>query len=79
MSKNRLIFNTIFTAQAETVITSDQLVRGGKAVPIKSTVDKAVSMSPCVKQVYVMKRTGAEVPMGDKDIYLEEVRRSTER
>ena len=61
-------------AQAETVITSDQIVRGGKAIDLKQTVDRAVALSPCIKRVFVMKRTGASVPMGEKDIPLEEVR-----
>jgi len=64
----------IFSAQAETVITSDQIVRGGKVSELKRVVDDAVSKSPCVKRVFVMKRTGGDVPMGKLDIPLEEVK-----
>ena len=61
------------TAQCETVITADQALRGGKVIELKKTVDAAVEMSPSVKRVFVMKRTGADVPMSVKDIPLHEV------
>jgi len=60
-------------ANAETVITADQLVRGGKVGELKQMVDKAVAASPCVKRVFVVSRTGADVPMGKLDIPLEKV------
>ena len=60
-------------ANAETVITADQVVRGGKTSDLKTMVDKAVSQSPCVKRVFVASRTGADVPMGKIDIPLEKV------
>lgn len=61
------------TANAETVITADQVVRGGKVSNLKTMVDKAVAVSPCVKRVFVASRTGADVPMGTIDIPLEKV------
>lgn len=66
---------SIPSAQAETVITSDQIVRGGKVSELKRVVDDAVSKSPGIKRVFVMKRTGGDVPMGKLDIPLEEVRK----
>lgn len=60
-------------AAAETVITADQGVRGGKVIELKKTVDEAVDKSPSVRQVFVMTRTGADVSMGKKDIPLEKV------
>ena len=62
-----------YVANAETVITADQVVRGGKVGELKQTVDKAVAASPCVKRVFVVSRTGADVPMGKLDIPLEKV------
>ncbi|XP_003391941.1 PREDICTED: acetyl-coenzyme A synthetase 2-like, mitochondrial, partial [Amphimedon queenslandica] len=50
-------------ATAETVITADEGVRGGKTIPLKETVDTALKESPCVKRVLVATRTGAAVPM----------------
>ncbi|XP_074643695.1 acetyl-coenzyme A synthetase 2-like, mitochondrial [Tubulanus polymorphus] len=58
-------------ADAKTVITSDQAVRGGKSIELKRMVDAAVKKCPCVKTVFVSQRTGNDVPMGKIDIYLE--------
>ena len=60
-------------AQATTVITADQGIRGGKAIALKKMVDEAVAQCPCVKRVFVYQRTGADVPMGPKDIILDKV------
>lgn len=60
-------------ANAETIITADQAVRGGKVSDLKTMVDKAVASSPCVKRVFVASRTGADVPMGEIDFPLEKV------
>ena len=54
---------TDYIASAETVITSDEGVRGGKTIPLKQTVDDAVKDCPCVKRVLVATRTGADVHM----------------
>ena len=69
-------FNSLFLApaSASVVITTDQGVRGGKVIPLKETVDEAVAGCECVKKVFVSKRTGANIPMNERDILLEEVR-----
>ena len=73
--KSHALAHIIFLllAQAETVITADQGVRGGKPIELKKMVDEAVASCPCVKRVFVYSRTGADVPMGPKDIYLDKV------
>ena len=49
-------------------------MRGGKIIPLKRTVDAAVSNCPCVKRVLVATRTGADVPMvPNRDYRLEEL------
>ncbi|KAK7504191.1 hypothetical protein BaRGS_00004495 [Batillaria attramentaria] len=58
-------------AKAETVVTADQGVRGGKVVELKRAVDDAVSRCPTVKRVFVYQRTEADVPMGKQDILLQ--------
>ncbi|XP_022094939.1 acetyl-coenzyme A synthetase 2-like, mitochondrial isoform X2 [Acanthaster planci] len=65
---------------AQTIITADQAVRGGKVIELKKTVDSAVSLCPNIKRVFVAKRTGNPVPMSQTDIPLEEAmsRESTE-
>lgn len=62
----------IQSASSETIITTDEAVRGGKIIPLKRVVDDAVKMCPTVKRVLVGKRTGNSVPWTDKDIDLEE-------
>ncbi|KAK3092831.1 hypothetical protein FSP39_007704 [Pinctada imbricata] len=62
----------IIDANAATVITSDEGVRGGKTIPLKQVVDTAVSKCPCVKRVFVYERTGnKEVRMGKLDVSIE--------
>ena len=50
---------------AVAVITADQQVRGGKALPLKTIVDEALTLGGCeaVKNVLVVKRTGAAMAM----------------
>ncbi|WP_293944480.1 AMP-binding protein, partial [Sphingomonas sp.] len=53
---------------ATAVITADEGRRGGKSIPLKSNVDKALELSP-VDTVIVVARTGAAVPMvKDRDL-----------
>jgi acetyl-CoA synthetase len=47
------------------VITADEGIRGGKRIPLKANVDAALSnpATSCVKNVLVVRRMGARVPM----------------
>lgn len=60
---------------ASLVITADQQVRGGKALPLKSIVDEALSLGGCeaVRKVVVYKRTGADVGMSARDVYMNDL------
>ena len=51
--------------------TTSQGIRGGKIIPLKLTVDAAVSSCDFVKTVFVQTRTGNHVPMGHRDVRLE--------
>jgi acetyl-CoA synthetase len=53
----------IIDCQSELVITADEGLRGGKAIPLKANVDKAIETCPSVEKVIVMRRTEADVPM----------------
>ena len=64
---------SLFTGKAETVITADEAVRGGKLIPLKEVVDNAVKLSNCIKRVFVYKRTGNDVPMTNIDFDIEKV------
>lgn len=48
---------------ATVVITADEGVRGGKTVPLKANVDKALESCGTVEHVFVVERTGVGVPM----------------
>ncbi|MEX2132484.1 MAG: acetate--CoA ligase [Pseudohongiellaceae bacterium] len=56
------IKDRILDSDCQTVITADQGLRGGKIIPLKLNVDKALEHCPNVHTVFVVKRTKAEVP-----------------
>ena len=43
------------------VITADEGIRGGKTIPLKANVDKALETCPDVQTVLVITRTGADI------------------
>jgi acetyl-CoA synthetase len=61
-SANALV-DRINDAQCKAVITQDGAYRRGAEIPLKATVDEALSACPSVKTVIVYKRTGSEVQM----------------
>jgi acetyl-CoA synthetase len=56
-------------AQATVVITADGGYRRGTAAPLKPAVDDAVADAPGVEHVIVVRRTGGEVVMGERDVW----------
>ncbi len=48
----------IHDCDCEVVITADEGVRGGKAIPLLANTEKAAAQCPSVKRVIVVKRTG---------------------
>jgi len=55
----------ILDCDSRFVITADEGVRGGKTVPLKANVNKALARCPDVRTVLVVERTGADVAMLD--------------
>lgn len=51
----------ILDCESDFVLTADEGLRGGKAIPLKANVDVALKRCPQVKKVLVVKRTGAPV------------------
>ena len=52
------------------LITSDEGIRGGKKVPLKSNADKAMSFCPNIHTCVVVKRTDAEIEMkNERDFF----------
>jgi acetyl-CoA synthetase len=61
---------------AVAIITADHQVRGGKKLALKSIVDEALALGGCdaVKNVVVVKRSGAEIAMtAGRDIWLDDL------
>ena len=57
------------------VITADEQLRGGKALPLKSIVDDALALGECetVKDVIVYRRTGGKIAWNARDLWMHEV------
>ncbi|MEV5888415.1 acetate--CoA ligase [Nonomuraea fuscirosea] len=60
-------------ADAKLVITADGGYRRGKPSALKPTVDEAVAECPQVEHVLVVRRTGQDVAVGDKDVWWHDV------
>ena len=59
--------------ESKVVITADEGLRGGKKVPLKKNTDAAIDKAGGVDTVFVVTRTGADVPMTDgRDVRYED-------
>jgi len=66
----------IIDAGAVAVLTADEQMRGGKAIPLKVAVDDALALGGCttIKSVVTYKRTGAPVNWSPKlDVWLHDL------
>lgn len=66
----------IIDAGAVAVLTADEQMRGGKAIPLKIAVDDALALGGCdtIKSVVTYKRTGAKVNWNPKvDVWLHDL------
>ncbi|WP_460421342.1 acetate--CoA ligase [Pseudomonas sp. ZL2] len=67
----------ILDADCRTLITADEGVRGGKSVPLKNNIDKALLSCPDVGTVVVIKRTGGKIDWREgRDIWYHEAIKS---
>jgi len=63
----------ILDSDCRTVITADEGLRGGKAVPLKVNTDKALTSCPDVHTVLVTKVTGGQIHWQEgRDVWLHE-------
>ncbi len=67
----------ILDGDSTIVLTSDEGRRGGKRVPLKANVDKALERCPRVDTVIVVRHTGAEIAWTEgRDVWYHEARAS---
>ena len=63
----------ILDCESTCVITADEGVRGGKAIPLKANTDAALAQCPDVSSVVVVRRTGSGVAMqAGRDVWYHE-------
>ncbi len=64
----------ILDSDCQTLITADEGVRGGKAVPLKANADKALADCPNVHTCLTVKRTGGDIHWDDsRDVWYHEL------
>ena len=63
----------IIDCESTFLITADEGIRGGRIVPLKANVDKALERCPECKNVLVIKRTGGKINWAEgRDLWWEE-------
>jgi acetyl-CoA synthetase len=63
----------ILDSDCQTVITANEGLRGGRAVPLKKNTDTAIANCPNVHSVIVVKRTESDVPWdSSRDVWYHE-------
>ena len=64
----------ILDSDCQTVITADEGVRGGKAIPLKANTEEALTNCPNVHTVITVKRTGGDIAWTeDRDVWYHEL------
>ena len=67
------IAGRILDCRSDIVVTADEGVRGGKTIPLKGNVDKALEQCPDVRHVLTVRHTGGNVAMkAGRDVWVDE-------
>src|SRR5688572_8052063 len=72
----RSLQERIIDAGATAILTADEQMRGGRAMPIKAIVDEAIGMGGCeaIRSIVVYRRTGNAVGMkAGRDLWMQDL------
>lgn len=58
---------------AKVLITQDEALRGGKTAPQKANADEGLGPDTTIEQIVVVRRTGGDIPMTDRDVYYDDL------
>ena len=72
------IAGRIADCDSTVVVTADEGRRGGKRIPLKANVDAAAARAPSLLTVIVVKATGADVAMTERDVWYHEAAATVE-
>ena len=73
------IKDRILDSDCQTVITADEGIRGGKSIPLKGNVDKALASCPNVHTVFVIRRTAGSIDWTEgRDVWYDDAVAETE-
>ncbi|HVL94963.1 MAG TPA: acetate--CoA ligase [Solirubrobacteraceae bacterium] len=59
-------------SEAKALVTVDGARRKGKTAPVKAQVDEVMGDLETIQTIFVVQHTGAEAPMGDRDVWWHE-------
>ena len=73
------IAGRILDCKSNFVVTADEGLRGGKLIPLKETVDKALLQCPNVQKCLIVKKTGKKINLvNGRDEYLDKILKTVE-
>ena len=68
------IAGRILDCKSDFVVTADEGLRGGKLIPLKETIDKALLQCPNVKKCLIVKKTSKKINLvNGRDEYLDKI------
>ena len=68
------IAGRILDCKSDFIVTADEGLRGGKLIPLKETVDKALLQCPNVKKCLIVKKTNKKINLvNGRDEYLDKI------
>ncbi|HET7643686.1 MAG TPA: AMP-binding protein, partial [Nitrososphaeraceae archaeon] len=70
---SKSLVDRINDAESKIIITADGGFRRGKVIELKKIVDEAIIDTPSIQNVVVLRRTGSQIEMKDKDIWWHEI------